>query len=149
MNKIRIGKRDKNDVDASTFGLTYDNANKMLPVLRSDHFKEVVLSDVSEVEVKMLKFLIQLSRLLKSDVPTISSRAQSPSRMVQTNNYRVCLLDSDSIKEKKMEIKSVLLRKNLKKRKNRSVESWLLDLNQIKMKNISMKTNSSRDKIFL
>lgn len=78
MNKISISKRDKNDVDASTFNLTYENANKMMPVLRSDHFREVILSDVSEVEVKMLKFLIQLSRLLKSDVVMMIFRVQLP-----------------------------------------------------------------------
>ena len=68
MNKIVISKREVEEKDVTVFALTYDHANKMLPVLRSDHFKSIVLQDVAEVQAKSLRFLIQLSRLLKNDV---------------------------------------------------------------------------------
>ena len=68
MNKIVISKREVEEKDATVLALTYDHANKMLPVLRSDHFKSIVLQDVAEVQAKSLRFLIQLSRLLKNDV---------------------------------------------------------------------------------
>ena len=68
MNQIVISRREGAETDPSVLGLTYENANKMLPVLRSEHFKGIVLQDVAEVEAKKLRFLIQLNRLLKTEV---------------------------------------------------------------------------------
>ena len=68
MNKIVISRTQNPTNDASTLTLSYEEANKMLPILRSDHFRSITLDNISEVDTKNLKFLIQLGRLLKPDV---------------------------------------------------------------------------------
>lgn len=68
MNKIVISRTQNPTNDASTLALSYEEANKMLPILRSDHFRSITLDNISEVDTKNLKFLIQLGRLLKPDV---------------------------------------------------------------------------------
>ena len=77
MNKINIGTAANGQNDPSTLTLTYEDANKMLPILRSDHFKLITLNNISEVDPKNLKFLIQFGRLLKAEVPAFVCRAQS------------------------------------------------------------------------
>ena len=69
MNKIAVSMTQNAQNDPSTLTLTYEDANKMLPILRSEHFKSITLSNISDVDTKNLKFLIQLGRLLKADVP--------------------------------------------------------------------------------
>lgn len=68
MNKIEITNREGANSDETTFTISYSEANRVLPILRSDHFKLISLSNVGEVVAKDLKFLIQLTRLLKLDV---------------------------------------------------------------------------------
>jgi hypothetical protein len=40
----------------------------MLSVLRSDYFRQIILEDAADLEVRNLKFLVQITRLLKNDV---------------------------------------------------------------------------------
>lgn len=47
MNKILITNRQDQQTDDSTLLLTYTEANKLLPVLRSDHFKSITLANSS------------------------------------------------------------------------------------------------------
>lgn len=47
MNKINIGTAANDQNDPSTLALTYEDANKMLPILRSDHFKLITLNNIS------------------------------------------------------------------------------------------------------
>jgi len=68
MNKIYISREVKVENDESTLFLNYSNANKMLPALRSEHFIAVTLADTEGLALKDLKFLMQLTRLLKTDV---------------------------------------------------------------------------------
>ena len=68
MNKIYISREVKVENDESTLFLNYLNANKMLPALRSEHFIAVTLADTEGLAPKDLKFLMQLTRLLKTDV---------------------------------------------------------------------------------
>ena len=68
MNKIVITNREGVESDDATFVINYKDANRLLPILRSEHFKQISLSNVGEVVAKDLKFLIQFTRLLKSDV---------------------------------------------------------------------------------
>jgi hypothetical protein len=68
MNKIAITNIETLEFDNNTFKANYETANKMLSILRSDHFREIILANVKEVESKNLKFLIQITRLLKNDV---------------------------------------------------------------------------------
>ena len=81
MNKILVTNRQDHAED-STLLLTYAEANRLLPVLRSDHFKSIALAHSSELLAKDLKFLIQFTRLLKSDVPSgvISGRSGAGQR---------------------------------------------------------------------
>ena len=74
MNRIIISDREEKETDNSTLTLSYPNANKMLVNLRSDHFKSVTLQNISNVETKNLKFLIQLNRILKTDVLILLSK---------------------------------------------------------------------------
>lgn len=67
MNRVQIGV-SVGEVDEFTWGMTYSEANRFLPLLRSDYFREVALKDVAQVHAKELRFLIQLTRLLKNDV---------------------------------------------------------------------------------
>lgn len=68
MNKLQISLEVHEAKDEATWALTYADANRLLSLLRSDHFREIVLLDAGKVVAKDLKFLIQLTRLLKSDV---------------------------------------------------------------------------------
>ena len=68
MNKIYISREVKVENDESTLFLNYLNANKMLPALRSEHFIAFTLEDTEGLAPKDLKFLMQLTRLLKTDV---------------------------------------------------------------------------------
>jgi hypothetical protein len=86
MNKISISKVQNPTNDASTLALSYEDANKMLPILRSDHFRSITLGNISEVEPKNLKFLIQLGRLLKADVQMFQCRVLSGCREATTRN---------------------------------------------------------------
>lgn len=47
MNKILITNRQDQQADDSTLLLTYAEANRLLPVLRSDHFKSITLTNSS------------------------------------------------------------------------------------------------------
>jgi len=69
MNKISITNEQNPQNDGSTLTLSFEEANKMLPILRSEHFKSITLNNTSQLEAINLKFLIQLGRLLKADVP--------------------------------------------------------------------------------
>ena len=40
----------------------------MLPILRSDHFREIIIDNIQGVDTKNLKFMVQLTRLLRTDV---------------------------------------------------------------------------------
>lgn len=68
MNKLQISLEARAAADESTWALTYADANRLLPLLRSDHFREIGLSEVAQVAAKDLKFLIQLMRLLAAEV---------------------------------------------------------------------------------
>ncbi len=68
MNQIVINNQQAMETKTSTIFLSYEEANNWLPVLRSDHFKKITLTNSSQIEAKSLKFLIQLTRLLKFDV---------------------------------------------------------------------------------
>lgn len=68
MNRIYISREVKVENDENTLFLNYSNANKMLSALRSDHFTAVTLADTEGLLPKDLKFLMQLTRLLKTDV---------------------------------------------------------------------------------
>ena len=68
MNKIYISREAKVENDESTLFLNYSNANRMLQALRSEHFTAVTLTDTEGLALKDLKFLMQLTRLLKNDV---------------------------------------------------------------------------------
>lgn len=68
MNRIYISREVKVENDESTLFLNYSNANKMLPALRSEHFTRVTLDETEGLLPKDLKFLMQLTRLLKFDV---------------------------------------------------------------------------------
>jgi hypothetical protein len=68
MNRIYISREVKVENDESTLFLNYSNANKMLSALRSEHFTAVTLADTEGLVPKDLKFLMQLTRLLKTDV---------------------------------------------------------------------------------
>jgi len=68
MNKIYITNKPNRPSDDSTYSLDYQQANKMLSVLRSDYFRQIVLEDAADLEVRNLKFLVQITRLLKNDV---------------------------------------------------------------------------------
>lgn len=80
MNKIVITNLQEAQYDDATFVTSYENANKILNILRSDHFRQITLIQSSSIPIKDLKFLIQLSRLLKSDVLTIICRDKSSFR---------------------------------------------------------------------
>lgn len=68
MNQIVINNQQAMETKTSTIFLSYEEANNWLPVLRSDYFKKITLTNSSQIEAKSLKFLIQLTRLLKFDV---------------------------------------------------------------------------------
>ena len=68
MNKIYITNKPNRPSDDSTYSLDYQQANKMLSVLRSDYFRQIILEDAADLEVRNLKFLVQITRLLKNDV---------------------------------------------------------------------------------
>ena len=68
MNKIYITNKPNRPSDDSTYSLDYQQANKMLSVLRSDYFRQIVLEDAADLDVRNLKFLVQITRLLKNDV---------------------------------------------------------------------------------
>lgn len=65
MNKIYISREVRVDNDESTLFLNYSNANRMLTALRSEHFIAVTLDDTQGLTQKDLKFIMQLTRLLK------------------------------------------------------------------------------------
>ncbi len=83
MNKIYISREVKVENDESTLFLNYPNANKMLPALRSEHFTTVTLADTEGLAPKDLKFLMQLTRLLKIDVLFLVFRGKSMSSELQ------------------------------------------------------------------
>jgi hypothetical protein len=86
MNKIVITNREGVDSDDATFVLNYKDANRLLPILRSEHFKQISLSNAGEVVAKDLKFLIQFTRLLKSDVQYCLFREKSSWIVAITNS---------------------------------------------------------------
>jgi hypothetical protein len=84
MNRIYISRGVKVENDESTLFLSYSNANKMLPALRSEHFTRVTLDETEGLLPKDLKFLMQLTRLLKVDVEFALFRVKSLSWERQT-----------------------------------------------------------------
>jgi hypothetical protein len=68
MNKLQISLHQRKSPDDATWLITYPDANRLLGLLRSDHFREIRLTEVSEVNAKDLKFLIQIMRLLTAEV---------------------------------------------------------------------------------
>jgi hypothetical protein len=68
MNKLQISLEQRESPDESTWLITYAEANRLLVLLRSDYFREIRLTGVSQVSAKELKFLIQIMRLLTPDV---------------------------------------------------------------------------------
>lgn len=68
MNKLQISLEQRESPDESTWLITYAEANRLLVLLRSDYFREIRLTGVSQVSAKELKFLIQIMRLLTPEV---------------------------------------------------------------------------------
>lgn len=86
MNKIVITNREGVEADDATFVINYKDANRLLPILRSEHFKQISLCNAGEVVAKDLKFLIQFTRLLKLDVQYSLFREKSFWITAITNN---------------------------------------------------------------
>ena len=74
---ILITPHPPNPEPANTLVFSYPDANKWLPLLRSDHFGCITLTDIDEIKVNTLTFLIQLSRLLRSNVLSDRCREKS------------------------------------------------------------------------
>lgn len=61
----------------------------MLPILRSDHFNRIQLDNPHTIDIKILKFLVQLTRLLKTDVLIVLLRERSSSTGRKVNKFQL------------------------------------------------------------
>lgn len=85
MNKIHIANSHPEVQDDSTYCLSLADANRMLPILRSDHFRQITFLPVLPTNPRDLRFLVQLTRLLKADVRLALPREKWSSRASPTS----------------------------------------------------------------
>lgn len=137
---------------ANTLVLSYSDANKWLPLLRSDHFGCITLTHIDELKVNTLTFLIQLLRLLKADVPKPLFREKYVWKEPITSLNRF-YLSSTFIPELSLKMAKYFWSKNLSKmaklKCKRKMEGSLLVLRLTKKRKKLMRGNLWKKKALI